>query len=724
MKYNGAVPRSVSPPVDHPVPNRNAFLSEVQKDFKFLLCIVLFFGVFRAILIFLFRHHLTARTDAWQLAKAFVAGARFDASVAAYWVLPGVLLSLVCCFGTVQLGTRRLRHFIVIVFLLFSLFLCIANAGYFAEYKDNFDQTIYGLIDDDRSAILRTAWEEYPVIPLLLFALAGTVGGSWAIIRFLGKPFAEAPRDTALNAPQRRAIGCLIALVWFALARGSLGPSPWKYNDAAKATQDDFLNKMVLNPCVALKYAIQRHSQFGRPDDWKTILPNESLRAGADELFPAARFDDNLDNCLSRTAPGRRHPPPKHIFLIVMESYDAWTMLPAYRSLEASSELSRLATNGISVKAFVPAGNMTIVSLDTILSGLPGAGLRQSYQVSARRAYPTATAAIFKRLGYTTRFINGGDPSWNRLGDFARDQGFDEVHSGHMMPISGKPRDWGWGVDDEDMFRYALGLLSDDKPSFNVIVSVSNHKPYNLDVFAMGYPHREVPPELAGVYSGKMSLKTIGHSWYADRALGRFVSAVEKSSPRCLFAITGDHWSRNFLSDDPTLFEGICVPLVLYGPEIIGGFQPPQRMAGAHIDIAPTLIELAAPAGFEYHSFGGNILDTRREPVGIGQFAVVTPEWILRSGEPDLAQTLDGKGLVDPLGSGQRRGAGLNPPVLTPELGSMPTREFLAGLSHRQRIYSALGWWRLMEGKLLPADLSAPSFPSPVRLTKTAFGKE
>jgi hypothetical protein len=36
------------------------------------------------------------------------------------------------------------------------------------------------------------------------------------------------------------------------------------------------------------------------------------------------------------------------------------------------------------------------------------------------------------------------------------------------------------------------------------------------------------------------------------------------------------------------------------------------RLAGAHIDLVPTLVELCAPAGFEYSSFGGNLLDPMR----------------------------------------------------------------------------------------------------------------
>ena len=113
-------------------------------------------------------------------------------------------------------------------------------------------------------------------------------------------------------------------------------------------------------------------------------------------------------------------------------------------------------------------------------------------------------------------------------------------------------------------------------------------------------------------------------------------------------------------------------------------------MAGSHIDIAPTLIDLAAPAGFKYASFGENILDPRREPVGFGQYVVITPDWVFRGGEPQNAQALDGKRAAD-----------------------AASAEFLDTLSHRQRVETALGWWRLMEGPTLPGAETIP----PLRLT-------
>jgi len=50
--------------------------------------------------------------------------------------------------------------------------------------------------------------------------------------------------------------------------------------------------------------------------------------------------------------------------------------------------------------------------------------------------------------------------------------------------------------------------------------------------------------------------------------------------------------------------------------------------AGSHIDIGPTLIELAAPVGFEYHAFGRNLLNPQQVRPGFGREFLIGPDYI------------------------------------------------------------------------------------------------
>src|SRR5205814_2311392 len=121
-------------------------------------------------------------------------------------------------------------------------------------------------------------------------------------------------------------------------------------------------------------------------------------------------------------------------------------------------------------------------------------------------------------------------------------------------------------------------------------------------------------------------LRVLGHLWYSDKCVGDFVAEGERQLERPLFAITGDHYSRKqYVSARPThsLYESLAVPLVIYGPKALEQTQRPTAIAGSHLDIVPTLIDLAAPKVFEYHAFGRDLFDQSQPQAGYGCNAVV-----------------------------------------------------------------------------------------------------
>ncbi|MBA3709106.1 MAG: LTA synthase family protein, partial [Planctomycetes bacterium] len=355
-----------------------------------------------------------------------------------------------------------------------------------------------------------------------------------------------------------------------------------------------------------------------------------------------------------------------------IESYSAWPLLPRYRSLGLAESLGAASTRGLSLMRFISAGSGTMSSLGTIITGVPDAGVLTNYQASGRQPFPTSLPAIFKRLGYRTRFFYAGFPSWQRIGPFARDQGFDEVHAGADLGanwMSGKE----WGVDDERLLEVAAQVSADPTPSLNVIMTVSNHPPFGLDVEHLGFPLTRVPDDLGSSWDGSTTLHVLGHFWYADRCLGKFMSAVEAQDPDMLVAVTGDHYGRRFINAQPTLYERTAVPFVLYGPHALAGRTMPESAAGSHLDMLPTLVELSAPAGFAYHAFGRDLLTAQPRPVGFGRGLVMTAD-----------AEIDG---FDPA---QREAAGAM------------TDDDAAELAKRYRDLCGLAWWRIMRGNALP----------------------
>ena len=195
---------------------------------------------------------------------------------------------------------------------------------------------------------------------------------------------------------------------------------------------------------------------------------------------------------------------------------------------------------------------------------------------------------------------------------------------------------------------------------------------------AKGVTLGEVPEDMRPFFDGTVDLNTLGHLWYADRCVGGFVDEMTRKLTRPVFALTGDHFSRRFINARPTLFERSAVPLVLYGPEVLQGITLPPGAAGSHVDIAPTLVELSAPEGFEYHAAGKSVLDPGSRRLGLGCGKAIGPGF-----------------MVDVRAREFHPIPGEDPPTEAPDLRRIKR---LHGALH------AVGWWRIMHGKELPGE--------------------
>lgn len=615
---------------------------------------------------------MDAVTGGLDILTALINGARYDAVVATAWVAVPLLFSAANGFGEWSRAADRVRKASGAAFVGVASAVFVVTIGYFKEYNDQFNYFLFNLYYDDTTAIMRTIWAEHNLLLNLLIATGISVAGiklSRAVVR---SGFMARERLDSLRFPviAKAAITLVIIALVVIGIRGSAGRRPVQLKDAA-VTKDVFLNKAVPNPFFALYYAVQEHRQRTRETGIATFLPDADVRAAAQKLYGIPAKYDNLDDYLKKTAGGAKNPPARHIFLLVMESYDAWPLLEKYASLRLAENLKALTRDGLAVRNFLPASGGTMQSFAAIMTGLPYATIEINYQDSARSTFPSSLAEIFKRLGYRTRLFYGGFLSWQRIGEFSSAQGFDELYGAPHM--KGGASTYEWGVDDEYLFDFMLRTVDDEAPSFNLVLTTSYHPPYRLDVFQKGYPVTEIPNEVAPMFDGSVNLKILGHLWYSDQCLGNFVGQAEKKLPRALFAITGDHYGRKFINAKPDVFERSAVPFILYGKEVLKGVALPPRTAGSHIDIGPTLVELAAPKGFTYYAAGSNLLSPHRRNWGVGLGKVMGPDFIAEIASPPT---------IYPLGEG----------------GHPDRLPVAADISSVYNNLLGIGWWRVKRG--------------------------
>jgi phosphoglycerol transferase MdoB-like AlkP superfamily enzyme len=662
--------------MEHPSSRSTSAFGQLAADMVLWLAVVLLFLAFRIALFFIFRGELSEFPNVHAFVHCLNTGLRSDATAATWALLPSLTLTLIGLFYPLGIWHKRIRRLTTVLALILCAIIFVADIGYFAEYDNQFDHWIFGLIYDDRAAIFETIWKSYHLILLIFVGAIAVAIGIWLLGKIL-RQAESADVPNFLGTKVARVLTVALIVIWaFVGARVWLGKNLAGLKNA-ESTGDVFLNKIVLNPFFALRYAIWQEHTMEKSTGLKIFLPDGNVRGAASAIFPeAAQNAANLDDCLKRIAPGAAGPKPSHIFIIVMESYDAWAMQPEYAGLHLTDRLKNLGNEGIRADGFISSGISTIESLGVIITGLPFARAFVNFQPVVRKGLPTAAAPIFKQLGYKTRFFYGGYLSWQRIGEFCREQGFDEVYGGDQMVPHAQMKEW--GVDDQHLFDFVLER-TDAEPTFNLIMTTSYHPPYSVDLEKEGFDSTRLKSDPLGARLSDEQSRVLGHLWYSDKCVGQFVDQAKQKLDRPVFAITGDHYSRKqYVSARPThtLYESLAVPLVIHGPKALEVVRRPSAIAGSHLDIVPTFVDLAAPRGFEYHAFGRDLFDQSQPEAGYGCNAVIGPDFILKINDPGHAQNFRGEPKIDIDGR---------------------------ALALHYRQLHGLGWWRAMKGNQWPA---------------------
>jgi len=653
------------------------WLEHLERDVRLWLVLVGALSGFRLCFILSFRAQIASTTPMIAALGASLNGLRYDMMVASYLVLPSMLLAVYATLTRRPSIAERFRYLSVWAAMTLVSLASAVFVGYFREYGEPFGPRIFGLVLDDTRAIGMTVWKSYQPVKSLAVVLAATWISSRLTLRLVSArtPLSECLAQKSRGGISRSLIVALLLIASIGAVRGSLGRRPAQLKDAA-VTGDVFLDKAVLNPLTSLRYAISQELEMRSASGLSRFLADRDIRGAATRFLGASEGPDDLDGYLLRFAPGTTRPP-RHIFLIVGEGLSAWPMFQVYAPLGLARGLRKLASEGIELPWFLPSSYGTIESLSVLMTGLAEAEVHTNYQERSRSPYPSSLAATFSTLGYRTRFFYGGYLSWQRIGDFARNQGFDEIYGGSAMGSWVRSNEW--GVDDEFLFDFILSRLDDDLPSFNLIMTTSLHPPYDVDTQSKGFV--PPPPEDLGAAPTR-DLGFMGHYWYADQCITAFVRAAHARLPAALFAVTGDHPSRIGGGLSQNLLTSRTVPLILFGPEVLANARTPPDTRGSHMDIGPTLIELSAPARFAYHSLGSSLLDPQGHPLAIGQHTVMGASHIL-----DLRY----RPSIEPLPG-------------TPTLAKQEEGEASARWQALHDAAHAVAWWRIVKGPALPPD--------------------
>ena len=649
------------------------FIRNIQQDLKLFLFVLALLCILRIAFIGILSSYIGAQSAAADIIISLFYGLRMSLKSAGVITL---LSFLFCTLTSVVVHTKKLekiRFGLGSIYISLLILLFHARIPFYQEFHTGFNQMIFNTFRDDITALFYTLVTGYN---LPVFVVSAVII-SYIFCRLLRKlltsrtypapRFSQAYQKIVFRLSVAAAVCFFMIFVRFG---GSLTYAHSLHWENASVSRDDFLNEAIIDDIQALyrAYSIQERVREGAGG----IKVNAERIRDYEALLKDSAFATNqIDDVFVKLAEGPKIPKPRHIFLIIGESYAQWPLLEQYSGLHIADGIKGiiLQDNAIHIPAFVPNGAFTPMAVTAVVSGLSEVGLFPNYHPESYKGpYSTAIAPQFKKLGYKANFWYSGVSSWERIKAFVLAQGFDNFYGmGDFASKSGNV----WGSDDRYLFEGIASSITSDVPTLTVILTVSNHAPYSVDLVQEGFDEAQTIAALPEAAKGdKELLKRLGHYWYTDRQIAEFVLAMHNKYPDSLFVITGDHADRTNISKTPTTFERYTIPLVLYGAGINKQIIP-GNVAGSHINIAPTLIELIAPTGFAYYSEGKSL--TRGSDIGFSHNVWITPDAVGKI-QANNAEAFDGS-----------LQAAAKPESVQQTIDAM----------------RALAWWRIEKGNLV-----------------------
>ena len=561
----------------------------------------------------------------WEQAlPAFWMGLRVDAKWLSIALLPAWIFALMAYVWPKAKGIAVSFAFLGYGF---ALTLGIINFGFYSFYGTPINTTIFGFIEDDTVAIIRTLAKDWPVVTYL---------GIWLI--FLILPFALAHCIKARFSKGQTSlivffIASLIATIVLALLiRGSIGKFPLRQQNYA-VSNNAFINNIVPGG-LALFYEAYK----GRKALILKNGPNEGLRTlGFQSPDEAQTILKNLRSIPTNTTTMKSQP---HVVFAIMESMgrDAFEAHNS-KTNNTLGQLANTLTDGIVFHKGISVANGTFASLEGLLFDSPLTPITQSRY--GHQSFNFSEVLAFKKAGYKTILLTAGPETWRQMDRNFPVQGFDEILGSGKIHEEFPQAEMGtWGVGDEWMFKKGESLLAQadrrHEKLLLVMLSVTNHSPHHVPDGIQTHPVSIAAlPHYIQDKDAQLQKQRLMTYQYAANALGHFVERIRnnKVGQRTIIVASGDHNMRFQYQPTDYWHHAHGVPIIFWLPENLNALRSKANTNQwvTHRDIFPTLRGLAlgdTPALHQGRNlFSGETWDLALTFEGLGKYGFGIGHW-------------------------------------------------------------------------------------------------
>jgi phosphoglycerol transferase MdoB-like AlkP superfamily enzyme len=218
-----------------------------------------------------------------------------------------------------------------------------------------------------------------------------------------------------------------------------------------------------------------------------------------------------------------------NVILIIMEGIAAEVL---FAEEKLTPNLNQIIEKSIYFENIYATSTRTDRGLVSILSGypsLPNVSIVKEPDKAARISF---LPKEFKKNGYSTSFIYGGESEFANIKSYLLNSKFDNIIDKNYFQQ--KDMNSKWGAHDHVVFNESLAQLKNIKePFFTTFLTLSSHEPL------------EVPMEKIFKVDDRQSLYK-NSVMYLDRSIGNFMDKVstEKYYDNTVFIFISDHGFR------------------------------------------------------------------------------------------------------------------------------------------------------------------------------------
>ena len=583
------------------------FANNIVRLFFIFLLFFLLFGIFRASFLTFFEPATDLFREKKNLLLAFLTGIRFDTVCIVFGTIPVFCIFLLGLFFNKSAKYRKFSFYfsaayITVLYTLF-LFTGIVDFFFYKYFGVHIDIAVFGFWDDNTSALMKTFWDDYPVIPVFLGLFLFMACFYIFIKKILSIKF------TVPNFSFWGKI-MIVTLLIGVYTLGGRGFSVFGHSLQIKdaiITTNERINSLIPNGVFALRTAFRDKKQQVITSNIDKIIDESGFPSIVDAVnYYVNRIvpnrEDSLKNALYAQTPEnaflKENPP--HVVFILTEGFGL-NLLQYHdkEKLNVLGELEDVLPEAYTFKNFISSTQLTINSLEAIMVNNTY-NMPISQSVYARDSLQSSVAYIYQQAGYTTSFVSSGNVDWRNLNSFLPAQYFDEIiDSRNLERMFPDAKENEWGCYDEYMFDYIYDALEKDAehPQFIFGQTTTNHTPFHTPKSYTPYPIDIKLINRTILFDDKIAKDHFTTYQYANDCVGKLIKKIKasKNGDKTIIVVTGDHSVRGLFNYGNTEFLiKYGVPLFIFIPDQ----YKPHYIAdlnnfGSHKDIFPTIFNLS-----------------------------------------------------------------------------------------------------------------------------------